>query len=146
MTWKLNKRSYNGTHPYCHAPWSGQHSKKACCCSCAGGAWGSPCDACPLQGTKEFDELCPGNSISYSRSLKSQSEKFSLYHWKICLDSFNFYENNSLSLFVPNIFMFSYPTWNISDIKTLKNQGWVSILHFLWNYRTIRWIISKSSL
>ena len=53
-------RSYNGTHPYCHAPWSGQHTKKACCCSCAGGAWGSPCESCPTEGTKEFQELCPG--------------------------------------------------------------------------------------
>ena len=53
-------QSYNGTHPYCHAPWSGQHTKKACCCSCAGGAWGSPCESCPQVGTTEFAELCPG--------------------------------------------------------------------------------------
>ena len=34
--------------------------KKACCCSCAGGAWGSPCESCLHVGTAECAELCPG--------------------------------------------------------------------------------------
>nr|XP_046257483.1 latent-transforming growth factor beta-binding protein 1 isoform X2 [Scatophagus argus] len=43
----------------CLHPLSTQLSKQLCCCS-VGKAWGPRCDKCPLLGTAEFKEICPG--------------------------------------------------------------------------------------
>lgn len=34
-------------------------TKATCCCS-VGKAWGGRCESCPLNGTEEFQHLCPG--------------------------------------------------------------------------------------
>ena len=52
---------FNATHPFCHNPWEGLHTRQTCCCSIAGGAWGegSECRSCPQPGTAEYIDLCP---------------------------------------------------------------------------------------
>lgn len=36
-------------------------TKATCCCS-IGKSWGGRCESCPLPGTEEFRQLCPGGS------------------------------------------------------------------------------------
>lgn len=46
----------------CTASYPQRITKAQCCCS-IGAGWGQNpgyCDACPLKGTKAFEELCPG--------------------------------------------------------------------------------------
>ena len=44
-------RSY--TEKKCEMPFPGVSKKEKCCCS-VGKAWGTPCEICPLRGTRKY--------------------------------------------------------------------------------------------
>lgn len=45
----------------CQAPTADYVTMASCCCS-VGKAWGPHCDICPIPGSKEYEDLCPGGS------------------------------------------------------------------------------------
>lgn len=43
----------------CQEPTADYVTKPSCCCS-VGKAWGPNCVICPIPGSKDYDDLCPG--------------------------------------------------------------------------------------
>ena len=46
-------------YPACGNPFEASVSRSTCCCS-AGVAWGPTCERCPVSGSPEHRQLCPG--------------------------------------------------------------------------------------
>jgi len=49
----------------CYSSYPNRVQRAACCCS-VGAGWGQnpgSCEPCPMKGTMQYDELCPGIGI-----------------------------------------------------------------------------------
>ena len=56
-----------GRGGYCSDSYPQRITRSSCCCT-IGAGWGQDpgrCAACPKNGTKEYEELCPGIATSY---------------------------------------------------------------------------------
>jgi len=51
------------TRDSCRGAFPGNQTKRNCCCSVVGKAWGTPCEICPFKNSPSYNELCIAGTL-----------------------------------------------------------------------------------